>query len=278
MSSLRRVRRPLRTGSLNRDRSGSAGKASEPKTYEYCSVRTRQDLYYLSIGSGARVLVARSIFTVGAKRCRRTEVLIRTQISIQLRILTQLAPNVTVGAKRFRYTEVSFQPGYRCNMKRVVYIRKEQCDHRLCPRTFCLVEVLFQPRSIGKFLRDVESTLTLTGSKALCMERRLTEVVETPGNLTTRSAWLAQTMTAREQRISSKQALTMGCSPSSHHAGMSAPTHHVQMSTPTHHAGMSAPTHLSGLSTPTHRTSVFPASHGGLSRATAHVGVSAPAS
>ena len=41
-------------------------------------------------------------------------------------------------------------------------------------------------------------TLTLTASEALRMERRLTEVVETPGNLTTRSTWLAQTMTARE--------------------------------------------------------------------------------
>ena len=121
-------------------------------------------------------------------------------------------------------------------------------------------------------------TLTLTASKALRTERRLTEVVETPGTLTTRSTWLAQTMTKREQRISSKQALTMGCSPSSHHAGMSAPAHHAHMSTPTHHAGMSAPTHLSGLSAPTHHTGVFPASHGGLSRATADVGVSAPAS
>ena len=34
------------------------------------------------------MLVARSIFTVGAKRCRCMEVMIRTQISIQLRILT----------------------------------------------------------------------------------------------------------------------------------------------------------------------------------------------
>ena len=32
----------------------------------------------------------------------------------------------------------------------------------------------------------------------------------------------------------------MGCSLSSHHAGMSAPEHHVQMSIPTHHACMSA--------------------------------------
>ena len=48
VSSLRRVRRSLQTGSLNRDRSGRAGKASEPKTYEDCSVRTRQDLYYRS--------------------------------------------------------------------------------------------------------------------------------------------------------------------------------------------------------------------------------------
>ena len=62
----------------------------------------------------------------------------RTQISIRLRILTQLAPNFTVGAKRFRYTKISFQPGYRCNMKCVVYIRKELCDHRLCPRTYRL--------------------------------------------------------------------------------------------------------------------------------------------
>ena len=56
----------------------------------------RPPVFSLSIGSGACVLVARSIFTVGAKRCRRTEVLIRTQISIRLRILTQLAPNVAV--------------------------------------------------------------------------------------------------------------------------------------------------------------------------------------
>ena len=48
VSSLRRVRRSLQTGSLNRDRSGRAGKANEPKTYEDCSLRTRQDLYYRS--------------------------------------------------------------------------------------------------------------------------------------------------------------------------------------------------------------------------------------
>ena len=107
-------------------------------TYSGLCADTTRLVLSLSIGFGARVLVARSIFTVGAKRCRRTDVLIRTQISIRLRILTQLAPNVTVGAKRFRYTEVSFQPGYRCNMKCVVYTRKELCDHRLCPRTYRL--------------------------------------------------------------------------------------------------------------------------------------------
>ena len=86
--------------------------------------------------------------------------------------------------------------------------------------------------------------------------------------------------------------------------GMFAPAHHARMSTPAHYAGMPAPTHLSGLSEPTqhagvftvskgvfgrsaplhhsglfaqtHHTGVLPASHGGLSRATAHVGVSAP--
>ena len=45
---------------------------------------------------------------------------------------SQLAPNVTVGAKQFRYTEVSFQPGYRCNMKCVVCIRKELCNMSCC--------------------------------------------------------------------------------------------------------------------------------------------------
>ena len=38
---------------------------------------------------------------------------------------SQLAPNVTLGAKQFRCTEVSFQRGYQCNIKCVVYIRME---------------------------------------------------------------------------------------------------------------------------------------------------------
>ena len=52
--------------------------------------------------------------------------------SSQAESSSQLAPNVTVGAKQFRYTEVSFQPGYRCNMKSVVYIRKELCNMSCC--------------------------------------------------------------------------------------------------------------------------------------------------
>ena len=38
---------------------------------------------------------------------------------------SQLAPDVTVGAKQFRCTEASFQRGYQCNIKCVVYIRME---------------------------------------------------------------------------------------------------------------------------------------------------------
>ena len=59
------------------------------------SLRTMRSLVILEIDfagseglSGARVLVARSIFTVGAKRRRCTDVLIMTQISNRLRILT----------------------------------------------------------------------------------------------------------------------------------------------------------------------------------------------
>ena len=52
--------------------------------------------------------------------------------SSQAESSSQLAPNVTVGAKQFRYTEVSFQPGYRCNMKCVFYIRKELCNMSCC--------------------------------------------------------------------------------------------------------------------------------------------------
>ena len=52
--------------------------------------------------------------------------------SSQAESSSQLAPNVTVGAKQFRYTEVSFQPGYRCNMKCVVYIRIELCNMSCC--------------------------------------------------------------------------------------------------------------------------------------------------
>ena len=43
----------------------------------------------------------------------------------------------------------------------------------------------------------------------------------------------------------------MGCSPSSHHAGLSVPAHHAQLSMPTHRVCMSAPTHPCGLSVPT---------------------------
>ena len=43
---------------------------------------------------------------------------------------SQLAPNVAVGAKQFRYTEVSFQRGYRCNMKCVIH--KELCNMSCC--------------------------------------------------------------------------------------------------------------------------------------------------
>ena len=72
--------------------------------------------------SGARVLVARSIFTVGAKRCRCTEVLIKTEISIRLRILTApkrnhhhssrqtllLVPNTSV-TRKYRSSRVTVQ-------------------------------------------------------------------------------------------------------------------------------------------------------------------------
>ena len=75
-----------------------------------------------------------------------------------------------------------------------------------------------------------------------------------------------------------QQALTMGFSPSSHHAGMSAPAHHAQVSPTTHNAGWSAPTHLGGLSEPTQHAGVFTASHGvcGRSVPVHHSGLPAP--
>ena len=74
-----------------------------------------------------------------------------------------------------------------------------------------------------------------------------------------------------------QRALTMGCSPhrTTQACRRQRTTHRCRRP---HHAGMSAPTHLSGLSEPAQHAGVLPASHCGLSSATAHVEVSAPAS
>ena len=84
--------------------------------------------------SGARVLVARSILLPMHGSVDQDADLDSTPDfdSSQAESSSQLAPNVTVGAKQFRHTEVSFQPGYRCNMKCVVYIRKELCNMSCC--------------------------------------------------------------------------------------------------------------------------------------------------